>query len=473
MSWHPAGFQELKGFGNKILKPTFAPLFPKGGTSKKNCAPMQKIFLLSCFVVCFQWSALAQEHGVEHQQQAVHGQPAAPAAETSHDSLASGEHGACGGGHEAHEFNPGATAFHHISDQNIYSIGPWHFPLPCIFYIPGQGWEFFSSSRFEGDAHGNGRKAYNGFVLVEGSARRVVDAGFPKGEIELGEHVFVVEAEKDTATGKDRDVIYVCFEGQKYRCDNKSTADGGLLKGGITSFYDFSITKNVATMLIVFLLLGWLFFAIAKAYKTRDGQAPKGIQSFLEPVFLFMQDEVVKPFLGPKWEKYQPFLMSLFFFILGLNLFGQVPFFGGSNVTGNLSVTLVLAVIAFLVVNLSGNGHYWKHTLWMPGVPPLLKIFILTPVEILGLFMKPLTLMLRLFGNITAGHMVIVIFVGLIFIFGQNGTNPGAALGTSIGSVLLTLFMMAIELLVAFLQAFVFTILTASYIGAATEQEHH
>ena len=157
---------------------------------------------------------------------------------------------------------------------------------------------------------------------------------------------------------------------------------------------------------------------------------------------------------------------------LGLNLFGQVPFFGGSNVTGNLSFTMAMAVIAFIMTNINGNSHYWGHIFNMPGLPAPLKL-IITPVEIMGLFIKPLTLMLRLFGNMTAGHMVIVIFVGLIFIFGQNGMNPAAGWGTTFGAGLLTLFMMAIELLVAFIQAFVFTILTASYLGAATEEAHH
>jgi F-type H+-transporting ATPase subunit a len=170
--------------------------------------------------------------------------------------------------------------------------------------------------------------------------------------------------------------------------------------------------------------------------------------------------------------KYLPFLMALFFFILGLNLFGQIPFLGGSNVTGNLGVTLVLAVFAFLVTNLSGNKHYWEHVFWMPGVPSGVKL-ILTPVEFLGVFIKPLTLMLRLFANITAGHMVVVIFVSLIFMFSNNGTSMIGGFATAIPSALLTLFMMSIELLVAFIQAFVFTILTASYIGAAIEEPHH
>src|SRR5688572_21040863 len=164
-----------------------------------------------------------------------------------------------------------------------------------------------------------------------------------------------------------------------------------------------------------------MFFGIAKAYRNRDSMAPKGLQSFMEPIFLFIQDEVAKPFLGPKWEKFLPLLLSFFFFILGLNLFGQIPIFGGSNVTGNLGVTVVLALIAFVVVTINGNKHYWSHMLWMPGVPAIIKILILTPVEILGMFIRPFTLLLRLFANITAGHIVILSFVGLIFIFGKLG----------------------------------------------------
>lgn len=416
---------------------------------------MQKILLFFCFVFCFSFSVLAQEHNGDH---------------ATDDHSTDGHHedshaNACGIVHST-DFNPGKTAFHHISDQNVYSIGPLQIPLPCFLYAPDHGWDIFSSSKFAPDYHGVGTKAYNRYVMYDGSARRVQSADFPMGEVELGEHaVYSVEEEGD--------VIKVCFEGKQWVCDSKSTADGGILGGGITSFYDFSITKNVLTMFLVFGLLAWMFITAARAYKKRDGQAPKGIQLFLEPLVEFIQDEVVKPFLGAKWERYNNFIMALFFFILGLNLWGQVPFLGGSNVTGNLSFTLVLAVIAFIVTNLSGNRHYWSHVLWMPGVPAVLKVFLITPVEILGLFIKPLTLMLRLFGNITAGHMVIVIFVGLIFLFGQNGHNPGAAWGTVVGTTLLTMFMMAIELLVAFIQAFVFAILTASYIGAATEEAHH
>jgi len=388
-----------------------------------------------------------------------------------HKTTATEEHQEAGcGEHENEAFNPGATAFHHISDQNIYSIGPWSIPLPCILYNTEQGWSVFSSGKFHIGDHGNGHTATGRYVLVEGSVRRITDPNFPMGEVEIGHHpVFQKVKQED---GKLKEMAFVCYNDQLYITDAKSTADGGLFGGGLTSFYDFSLTKNVASMMLIFALLAWMFISIAKAYKKRDGMAPKGIQSFIEPVFLFIQDEVAKPFIGAKWEKYLPFLMTQFFFILGLNLFSQIPFFGGSNVTGNIAVTFAMAVVTFFVVNLSSNKNYWEHILWMPGVPAWVKV-ILTPVEILGLFIKPLTLTLRLFANITAGHMVIIIFVGLIFLFGKSGENPAASYGTAVGSSILTMFMMSIELLVAFIQAFVFTILTASYIGAATEETHH
>ena len=184
-------------------------------------------------------------------------------------------------------------------------------------------------------------------------------------------------------------------------------------------------------------------------------------------------DRVMKLKYPKKWEKFMPFLLSLFFFILGLNLLGQIPIFpGAGNVTGNLGFTMVLAIFTFFVVNVNGNKDYWKHVFAMPGVPkPVL--LILTPVEIIGLFIKPFTLMLRLFANITAGHIVIISFVSLVFILGESGANLSGA-GAGIGAAIpLTMFMMSIELLVAFLQAYVFTLLSASYIGAAVQDHHH
>jgi F-type H+-transporting ATPase subunit a len=220
------------------------------------------------------------------------------------------------------------------------------------------------------------------------------------------------------------------------------------------------------------LFLGWVFISSARRYQQREGMAPRGMQSFIEPIYNFIKDDVAKAMIGPKYERYMPFIMSLFFFILTLNLFGQVPFFGNPNVTGNLAVTLVLAAFTFLVTNLSGNGHYWKHIFWMPGIPTAVKL-LMTPIEILGLFLKPVTLMVRLFANITAGHIVVLSFVGLIFIFGKMGESVGGGYGGAAISIALTLFMSTIELLVSFIQAFIFAILSASYIGMAVAEEHH
>lgn len=398
---------------------------------------------------------------------------------TAHAAGDAHGHGPCAGHASVQpgEFDPGATAFHHIADANVYSIGPFSFPLPCFLYAPEQGWSVFSSGKFDiHGAHGDGNKAVEGYVLNGGSVMRIRPGqDFPAGEVQLVDgHAHTDDGAHHSIFSYDDDGnSQMAYNGVCYQLDRKSTADGGLFGGGITSFYDFSLTKNVTAMIIVVLLLIWMFTSIAKAYKTREGQAPRGLQGFIEPVFVFIQDEVAKPFLGHYWERFLPFLMTIFFFILGLNLFGQVPFFGGANVTGNLAVTMVLAIIAFIITTVNGNKHYWEHIFWMPGVPAWVKT-ILTPVEFLGVFIKPLTLMLRLFANITAGHMVVVIFVGLIFVFGgTEGLNPAASLGTAVASTLLTLFMMAIELLVAFIQAFVFTILTASYIGAAKEEAHH
>ncbi len=413
-------------------------------------------------------------HAQEHPQQPTHADTTDTHSDAAHHADDAHAHA-----HICHfhgevienEYDATSTAFHHIADANVYSIGSFNFPLPCILYAKGHGWDIFSSSRFAFDffGHGEGRKAYNRYVLDAGAVKRIADESFPMGEVTLEGFLH----ETTMVEGKKKINSYVCSNGHQYLLESQSTADGGLFGGGITSFYDFSLTKNVVSMMLISLLLAWAFFGIARAYKRRDSMAPKGLQSFVEPIFLFIQDEVAKPFLGPKWEIFLPFLLSLFFFILGLNLFGQIPIFGGSNVTGNLAVTAVLALITFVVVTINGNKQYWGHILWMPGVPALIKVIILTPVEILGMFIKPFTLMLRLFANITAGHIVVMSFVGLIFIFGKMGNSLGGAVGGAIVSIPLTIFIMAIELLVAFIQAYVFTLLTASYIGAATEEHHH
>ncbi len=421
-----------------------------------------KTHITFLLILLFLFSANAQDHKHNHNSDAT--QHATDQDHTEEHEILDCAHL----GH--HDFDPASTVYHHIADANIYSIGPFCIPLPCILYAPGEGWDVFLSSKFDFKkmGHGDGARSYNRYVLDGGSVKRVADSSFPQEPVDVDGYIH----RKEMVDGKEKEVAYVCYAGQAFKLDSKSTADGGLFGGGITSYYDFSITKNVVSMIIVFLLLGWLFMTIARAYRERDGKSPKGVQSLIEPIFAFIQDDVVKPFLGDKYMTYQPFIMALFFFILGLNLFGQVPFLGGSNVTGNLAVTMVLAILAFIVTNVNGNKHYWQHIFWMPGIPAGVKL-ILTPVEFLGMFIKPLTLMLRLFANITAGHMVVIIFVSLIFIFGNAGESLGGSLGTAIPAILLTLFMMAIELLVAFIQAFVFALLTASYIGAAVEEDHH
>jgi F-type H+-transporting ATPase subunit a len=420
------------------------------------------------------YAALAQnEHGHHPQQPAgQHEQPA----QANQPSGAEATHADCG--HpidevKEGEFDAGATAIHHIADANaIHIFGDFYLHLPCILYAPGHGWTLTTTSAFHPHHHANGEVSKNGYVLVHGSVMRIKDAAFAAGEHKIEGYTHK-EVEKD---GKKKTVYSALIGGECKDLESKSTLDGGVMGGGITSFYDFSITRNVFTMLLTALLLFFLFRAAALAAQRREGQAPKGLQNFLEPFYTFIRDEVAKPAIGPKYEKYVPFLLSVFFFILGLNLIGQIPFFPGSaNVTGNISVTIVLALITFLLMLISSNWHFWEHILWMPGVPAWIKV-ILTPVEILSLFLKPFTLLLRLFANITAGHIVILCFVGLIFIFGKGGTSVGGSVAGALAAIPLSLFMMAIELLVAFLQAYIFTMLSATYFGMALEgghEEHH
>ena len=405
--------------------------------------------------------ATTQEH--DHADHSDHAH-----AEHDNGNHEEGGHDICGGEADHHtEFDPKATAMHHISDANVYSIlEVVKIPLPCILHSKGEGWNFFMSSKFGPGHHDDGHYAYDGYVLHGGVVKRVLDAGFPrKGKVEVGGFgVLEVDGEEKS---------FVCYNNTPLELENKSVWDGGMLGGGMTSFYDLSITKNVVSMILISLLMFFLFRKAALGYKTREGEAPKGVQSLLEPVVTYIRDEVAVPFIGEKkYATYLPLLLSMFFFILGLNLWGQVPFLGGANVTGSLTVTMVLAILVFLISNFKGNKDYWKHIFWMPGVPTAVKP-LLALIEIMSLFIKPLTLMLRLAGNITAGHIAIVSFVGLIFIFGKSGESIGGGIVGVILSTLLTMFMMAIELIVAFIQAYVFTLLSASYIGAAIEEHDH
>ena len=225
---------------------------------------------------------------------------------------------------------------------------------------------------------------------------------------------------------------------------------------------DFSLTKNVVTMILVSILMFILFTSLAKTYKKRA--IPRKFGRVLEPLVLYVRDEIAKPNIGPKYRKYTGFLLTVFFFIWILNLLGMTPL--GVNVTGNIAVTFALALVTFVIVQFSGSKDYWKHIFWMPGVPWPMKI-VLAPIEVLGMFTKPFALMIRLFANMTAGHVIVMTLLGLIVVF-QNWIAGPAFFG-------FTIFISIIELLVAFLQAYIFTLLSALYIGMAVEEhdDHH
>jgi len=235
-------------------------------------------------------------------------------------------------------------------------------------------------------------------------------------------------------------------------------------------FYDLSITKNVVQMIIALTILVVLLVGIANKYKKGQGvtTAPKGWQNAIEPVITFVRDEVAKPNLGGKYAKYLPYLLTVFFFILINNIFGLLP--GSANVTGNIAFTVVLGVISFFVILFSTNKHFWAHIFWFPGVPLPVRIFIMLPVELLGVFTKPFALIVRLFANMVAGHIIILSFITLIFIFGSMSAVAGW--GFSPLSVAFAVFIYLIEIMVAFIQAFIFTNLTAVFIGQAFEGGH-
>jgi F-type H+-transporting ATPase subunit a len=332
-------------------------------------------------------------------------------------------------GGSGEEYNAGETIMHHISDSH-----EWHFidytgedgemhsvsiPLPVILWHQGQGLKIFSSSKFH-----HGTEAYDGYIDDHGEIKYV-----GSGSIE------------------------------------NATTDGVI---------DLSITKNVVTIFLVSILVLWMFISIARSYARKPNSAPKGLASFFEPLIIFIRDDIALAVIGEKhYKKFMPFLLSVFFFIWIANMLGLVPFIpGGANMTGNIAVTLVLAAITFVIIMVNSNKHYWQHVLAMPGVPGWLLV-ILTPIELLGVFLKPAILCLRLFANIMAGHITILAFMSLIFIMGKMGAEPVIGYGTGVVAVLLSIIVSILELLVAFLQAFIFTLLTATYFASATEEAHH
>jgi F-type H+-transporting ATPase subunit a len=320
---------------------------------------------------------------------------------------------------EEGSFNVTETILEHIKDDHSWHLwGHTSIALPVILYTP-QGFDVFSSEKLVDEHHEP--VVYKGkfdYKLVEGKAKIVNAAG----------EVDVVASKK---------------------------------------LWDFSITKNVASLFISVIILLLVILTAAGAYKkTGVTSAPKGLQSFMEPIVLFVRDEIALPNIGAKrYAKYMPFLLTIFFLILTNNFLGLIPLFpGGANVSGNIAFTMTLAVCVFIVVNLSSNKNYWEHIFWMPGMHWSMKLF-LAPIELIGVFNKPISLMIRLFANITAGHILVLSLVCLIFIF---KTVYAAAI-----AVPFVIFIFLIELLVAFLQAYIFTMLTAMYIGMASEEAHH
>lgn len=278
-----------------------------------------------------------------------------------------------------------------------------------------------------------------------------------------GWHTFL---SRDIAHGQERDG-YTLEHGQVVSTKGIQKATLFALIGGKQKssdvFFDMSITKNAASMFLSVIFMMVIFIGMARNYK--KSQLPKGAGKLLEPVIVFIRDEVAIPNIGSvKYKRFMPYLLTAFFFIWFNNLFGLVPFFpGGSNLTGNIAITAVLAIITLLITLFSANKDYWKH-IFMPPVPILLYP-IMVPIEIIGIFTKPFALMMRLFANITAGHIMILAIISLIFIF------KSPFLGFA--SVPLALFVSVLELLVAALQAYIFTVLSALFIGIAVAEHDH
>jgi F-type H+-transporting ATPase subunit a len=319
------------------------------------------------------------------------------------------------------EFNAGTMIIEHVTDAyywHIISFGSTEvsIPLPIILLDEGK-LVTFCSSEFE-----HGEKAYNGFKLETEGANKGKIVSLKNGKAPL----------------------------------------------------DFSITKNVLSLFINIFIISFIFILIARTYKRNRNKAPKGLQSLIEPLILFIRDDIARPIIGEKrYEKFLPYLLTIFFFIFFNNLIGLIPIFpGGVNLTGNLAITGVLALYTFFITNFIANRAYWVHIFNTPGVPWWLKIPIpLMPVvELLSVFTKPFVLMVRLFANISAGHIISLGFISLIFIFGKMHAAIGY--GVSPVSVAFVIFMNLLDLLVAFLQAYVFTILSSLYFGLATEEHH-
>ena len=333
-------------------------------------------------------------------------------------------------GGDDEKFDPKEMILHHVKDAYGMHLFDWKghgvsIPLPLILWTD-KGLTTFSSSEFHHD--------YNGEVIVEKNGQRFVN---------VHEKVYVL----------DEGATAVTYDAEHHPTNAHRPK------------FDMSITRNVFMMWVSVALLLFIFFMAARRYKKSENYVPSGIASFVEPLIVFVRDEIGKPMIGEhKYKRFMPYLLTVFFFIWINNIFGLIPFFNGANLSGNIAFTCTLAVITFIITTVSGNKNYWKHIFWMPGVPVPMKIFLM-PIEIIGMFVKPISLMIRLFANITAGHVIILALMSLIFVFKSYAIAPV--------SVAFSLFITVIEVIVTAIQAYIFTILSALYFGMATEEEHH
>ena len=332
---------------------------------------------------------------------------------------------------EGEEFNVSETIMHHISDAHDFHIMDWDghavsVPLPVILWTEN-GLVAFMSSEFHHDDEGT--------YVVEKNGQRFV------------KHHETIYYAADEANE----------EGSYVTLDSTGHAEN-------VAPLDLSITKLVFSMFLSMILLLLIFGLSARRYDSNG--VPKGIAKFTEPLVVFIRDEVAIPNIGEKkYKRFMPFLLTLFFFIWINNLMGLIPVFPFSaNLSGNIAFTLVLAVITFVITTVVGNKHYWQHIFWMPGLPVPMKIF-LAPIEFMGIFIKPISLMIRLFANITAGHIIVLSLISLIFIAKSVWVSPA--------SIFFSVFISVIEVLVVAIQAYIFTLLSALYIGSAMEEHEH
>lgn len=340
------------------------------------------------------------------------------------NSMAADKHGES----SDNEFDPMEMIMHHIADAH-----EWH----VISYTSKSGEEKHITLPLP-------------IILIDDGVHLFMSSAFHHGEkvVQKGDNYYKLYHEKIYKTNALGTINY----GPEHEVLNDKPID-------------FSITRNVASMWLSIIIIIWLFTAAAKRYKGAPA-VPKGVQSFLEPLILFVRDDIAYEQIDKhKADKFVPFLLTLFFFIWINNLIGLIPFFpGASNLTGNISLTMVLALITFLVTNFSGTKSYWGHIFWMPGVPVPIRL-LLSVIEFIGLFTKPFALMIRLLANITAGHIIILSLFSLIFVMKSVAIAPV--------SILMALMMFMLELLVAVLQAYIFTLLSALFIGMAVHDEEH